>query len=116
MRSQSLAADPMVRPQLVTCWRMAMFYRPDLILPRLHDWLAAAGQAAPYDLLLGILVEAVSPSIKHLAELHVNTRNWSHTVHGRPEIAVRVSQLIDMAQGLHATDYMFDPRPEEAVR
>ncbi len=114
--SRPLAAEPVVRSQLVTCWRAAMFARPDLIPPRLHDWLAAAGQTASYDLLLGILVEAASPSITLLASLHVFARDWSHAAQGRPEVAVRLSQLIDLAQGLQATDYVFDHAPEEALR
>ncbi|MGP4019267.1 hypothetical protein [Saccharopolyspora sp. 5N708] len=116
MRSQPLAADQAVRSHLVTCWRTAMVARPDLILLRLHHWLAAAGQTARHDLLLGILVEAAHPSIKLLAALHVVARDWSRTEHGRPEVAMRMSQLIDMAQGLQPTDYLFPRAPEEAVQ
>ncbi|MCI2418345.1 ATP-binding protein [Saccharopolyspora sp. K220] len=115
-RSQPLAADQTVRSQLVTCWRAAMLARPDLILSRLHHWLAAAGQTASYDLLLRILAEAARPSIDLLAALHVTARDWSHTEHGRPEVAMRMSQLIDMAQGLQPADYVFPHASEEAVR
>jgi hypothetical protein len=114
-RSKPLAADRTIRPQLVFGWRTAMRSRPDLVMPALHGWLDAAGQTAPYDVLLGVLVDAASPHLQLLASLHVAARDWSHTKAGRPEVAVRLSQLIDRAQGVRLADYALDHAQEEAA-
>ncbi|MFI0470341.1 hypothetical protein ACH347_40290 [Saccharopolyspora sp. 5N102] len=115
-RSQPLAADHTIRSQLGFCWRAAMLARPDLVVQRVCHWFDAAGRTAPHDLLLGILVDAASQHLHLLGSLHVLARDWSRTASGRPDVFVRLSQLIDIAQGLHATDYTFDHVPEEAVR
>ncbi|MGW5644484.1 nSTAND3 domain-containing NTPase [Saccharopolyspora sp. NPDC003752] len=115
-RSQPLAADHTIRSQLGFCWRATMLARPDLVVQRVCHWLDAAGRTAPHDLLLGILVDAASQHLHLLGSLHVLARDWSRTTSGRADVFVRLSQLIDMAQGLHSTDYTFDHVPEEAVR
>ncbi|MEU6269946.1 hypothetical protein [Saccharopolyspora shandongensis] len=115
-RSQPLAADHTIRSQLAFCWRATMLARPDIIAQRVCDWFDATGRTAPHDVLLGILVDAASQHLHLLGSLHVLARDWSRTASGRADVFVRLSQLIDMAQGLHSTDYTFDHAPEEAVR
>ncbi|MGI8311394.1 hypothetical protein [Saccharopolyspora hattusasensis] len=115
-RSQPLAADHTIRSQLGFCWRATMLARPDIVAPRVCHWFDAAGRTAAYDLLLGILADAASQHLHLLGSLHVLARDWSRTPNGRAEVFVRLSQLIDMAQGLHATDYTFNRVPEEAAR
>ncbi|MEV0055984.1 hypothetical protein AB0H34_36515 [Saccharopolyspora shandongensis] len=116
MRSQPLAADHTIRSQLGSCWRETMLARPDLVVQRVCHWFDVAGRTAPHDVLLGILVDAASQHLHLLGSLHVLARDWSRTASGRADVFVRLSQLIDMAQGLHSTDYTFDHVPEEAVR
>ncbi|GAA0522545.1 hypothetical protein GCM10011581_34110 [Saccharopolyspora subtropica] len=111
-----LFVDGTVRPQLVFCWHTAMLARPDLVGQRVCDWLAAAGQVAPYDAVLGILVDAARHHLHLLGSLHVTARDWSHCAQGRPEVAAWLSQLIDRAQGLQTDDYVYPRTPEEVAR
>ncbi|MDA3647042.1 ATP-binding protein [Saccharopolyspora indica] len=111
---QPMVTDAFVRSQLVLCWNKALISAADPVWLRVCDWLAAAAQTSQYDALLWLLVEAAYQNVSLLASLHVVARDWSASPNGRPEAAVRLSQLIDVAQGLHATDYA--PMPEEAVR
>ncbi|KAA5830079.1 hypothetical protein ABT337_09725 [Saccharopolyspora hirsuta] len=117
-----LITDAVVRPQLVFLWYRAMVAAgapaavPDPVRHRVSHWLAAAVQPAPRDLLLGLLVEAAQQNLPLLGFLHVSARDWSHAGDGRAEVAMRLSQLIDLAQGLQPTDYLFDRMPQEAAR
>ncbi|MER7076868.1 hypothetical protein SAMN02982929_04881 [Saccharopolyspora kobensis] len=113
---QPLITDAVVRGQLVLCWYKALLSAADPVWNRVCDWLTAAAQCAQYDALLGILVDSAYQNVSLLGSLHVVARDWSASPNGRPEAAVRLSQLIDMAQGLQATDYAYDRMPEEAVR
>ncbi|MEB3368586.1 hypothetical protein [Saccharopolyspora mangrovi] len=114
-RARPLVTDRQVRAQLVTCWRQLMLARNDLVEQRLFQWLATAARAPHPDQLLGVLVEAASASVDLLGALYAAARDWAETPEGHPEVAIRLSQLIDQAQGLQSQDYSY-PRPEEFVR
>lgn len=114
-RTRPLVTDRQVRSQLVTCWRQLMLARSDLVVQRLFQWLTTAARAPHPDLLLGVLVEAASASVELLGALYAAAKDWTETPEGHPEVAIRLSQLIDQAQGLQNQDYMY-PRPEEFVR
>ncbi|TWF93986.1 hypothetical protein [Saccharopolyspora dendranthemae] len=113
--SRPLVAQQEVRSDLVACWQALFAHRPDHAARLLTHWLATAGRISNADLLLSILVEAAQGSVDLLADLHVAARDWSQTAHGHPHVAVRLSQLVDLAQGLQNQDYAY-PRPEEFVR
>ncbi|MDI2031461.1 ATP-binding protein [Saccharopolyspora sp. TS4A08] len=113
-RSRPLGADRQLRAQLVTCWRTLMQERRDLVAQRLYQWLAAAARIPDPDVLLGILVDAAGESISFLGALYVAAKDWADAAEGHPEVAIRLAQLIDRAQGVQNQDYAY-PRPEEFV-
>ncbi len=113
--SRPLVARQEVRADLVACWRALFAHRSRHTHHLLGTWLATAGLISNADLLLAILVEAAQESVDVLAELYVAGRDWSETSHGQPHVVVRLSQLIDSAQGLQNQDFAY-PRPEEFVR
>lgn len=103
-QSLPLAAEPEVRQQLISGWRVILTHGPDLAWQAVREWLHAAGQTTQSELLLGILVEAARHDVGLLGALHVVARDWSSTQTGVRNITPYLSWLIDTAQGIHTED------------
>ncbi|WP_245560383.1 hypothetical protein [Actinopolyspora halophila] len=112
--TKPLAAESVVRSELVLSWRTMMDNRPDLTWSTVRWWLEAAGRSPSRDLLLWILVEAAGHEIEALGKLHVTARDWSQVSGGDPGVAARLTQLIDSYQGIDDVDYTVASSAEEA--
>ncbi|NHD17800.1 MULTISPECIES: hypothetical protein [unclassified Actinopolyspora] len=112
--TKPLAAESVVRSELVLSWRTMMDNRPDLTWSTVRWWLEAAGRSPSRDLLLWILVEAAGHEIEVLGKLHVTARDWSQVSGGDPGVAARLTQLIDSYQGIDDVDYTVASSAEEA--
>lgn len=103
-RSRPLAADMVVREQLIDGWHAILIHRPDLAWPAVRRWLQVAGQTTSAELLLGILVESAQHDVGLLSALYVVARDWNQQQSGLRNVIARLSQLIDAAQGIYIED------------
>lgn len=104
-RNRPLASDPVVRSQLVTCWRFVLAGRRTEYEKVVRNWLTVHAHTDGSEPLLTVLVEACEGAIEPLSALFVIGLDWLHELATDAESAAqrvaafrRLGAVIDQAR------------------